>query len=129
MPRHPAWNSTHKTEDIVDDTIQELQGYRLVGELVQDSKSLMIATGEATGDEAIGTIEVNEQLQDEFEVEAAEAAPLAVAPSPAMPSPAEVEEHRIIISLFGTGAASAPWAVALGEGAADILGGSTRSRS
>ena len=84
--------STHKTEN---NAFQDPEGYRLVGELVRDSKYLMNTTGADDGDAATDETADDEQLQDEFEVEAEEAAPLAVAPSPTMPSPAEVEEHRI----------------------------------
>ena len=84
--------STHKTENNI---FQETRGYRLVGELARDSKYLMNTTGEAEGNETVAKTDVDEQLDDELEVEAEDAAPLPVAPSPTMPSPAEVEEHRI----------------------------------
>ena len=74
--------STHKVEhDIFDDK----KGYRLEGELGREPQRLVANTDE------VEDIVIDDKPEDEPE----EAAPLFVAPSPNMPSPAEVEDHRV----------------------------------
>ena len=72
--------STHKTEH---DNFNCKKGYRLVGELAREPRLV------ANTDEAEDIVIDDERKDSE------DAAPLTVAPSPSMPSPAEVEEHRV----------------------------------
>ena len=100
MPRHPVLERTCKT---ADRPLSPHVGTRLseVKDTVPE-ENVMPMLDDTEGDPEV--VELASEPGEQGEVE-----PLTVAPSPTMPSAAEVEEHRITHIPTGAGVGSASW--------------------